>query len=570
MDFCYKFYIIIYIYYNSDFTFSMVYNKTNKLSIGIKWFIGYIFLLFLCPYFYLLFFGKKGNRVKNYKEYKKILYIFLVFFLIIIYILIFAKKKEILSKWDTYKCKPQIIPIAGFLNPPPNSDLKQKVDFTIDNANFCLDTVGKSIAKAIMKPFNLITIIISKTIEGIRKIINEAKRKLVMVKGFIAEIILKIIAKFESMTVVVAYLFKKLKDVLSKQHAIFLAVQNLVTGINTTLMGIVKGPFGKMATEMAKTIPDFWPLSSTFKNCMCFGENTLIELDNGSFKTIENIKIQDIIKGGSVVTGTIQYKSPNNYKSEEDGISIMYSYFSIVVAGDHLVQEKGVWKKVKNSNYSNPILYSPDKSIYCLITSDNKIIVNDITFTDFEEHSNNYIHNSIDILTTQVLNTPTKNLLENDYIIDKPITRKEIEHQNPMGIYCESWITLENSKQKQLKNIQIGDEILDSGCVLSIIHLDSSITKLYRYHVNKSNIDSKEDILCSGSQLILEDDKWMRVYQSKYSQEYPSTDSIQLLQVITTSGILIINSVVMRDFLEHRDIKLHNLTTVLAQIELNQ
>ena len=133
-----------------------------------------------------------------------------------------------------------------------------------------------------------------------------------------------------------------------------------------------------------------------------------------------------------------------------------------------------------------------------------------------------------------------------------------------MGICGNSIIYMEKGGYKKLVDIKIGDEVLDSGKVISIIQLEPSITKLYKYSYNKIL-----PLICSGSQIVKEKDKWIRVYDSNYSCEYID-NNISLYQVITTTGFMLVNFIKVRDFLEHRNKKLHNISSVLSQLELNK
>ena len=44
---------------------------------------------------------------------------------------------NIKNNWQNYRCDPGITPLAGFINPPPNAGLKEKLNFTLSNFNAC-------------------------------------------------------------------------------------------------------------------------------------------------------------------------------------------------------------------------------------------------------------------------------------------------------------------------------------------------------------------------------------------------------------------------------------------------
>lgn len=79
-----------------------------------------------------------------------------------------------------------------------------------------------------------------------------------------------------------------------------------------------------------------------------------------------------------------------------DGSSTqLYDYNGIVVSGNQLVKEGGVWIRVRQSFLSNKI-YRKEPIIYHLILTNNQLIVNNIVFSDFCETNDNGVNQIID------------------------------------------------------------------------------------------------------------------------------------------------------------------------------
>ena len=65
---------------------------------------------------------------------------------------------------------------------------------------------------------------------------------------------------------------------------------------------------------------------------LCFDENTLIELKEGSI-IIKDIKVGSILKDGSLVTTKFKLKN----------VEKIYNLDNIIISGSHMVYFKGKW-----------------------------------------------------------------------------------------------------------------------------------------------------------------------------------------------------------------------------------
>lgn len=110
-------------------------------------------------------------------------------------------------------------------------------------------------------------------------------------------------------------------------------------------------------------------------------------------KKISEIKIGDIINGNRVL-GTIEIKGSD---------IVWYLYKNIVVSGSQLVNEKGIWLRVHQSVYAEKLDFTLD-IMYHLIVEYNKIVINDIEFTDFCETCDEKLNDEIDNLVVEHIN----------------------------------------------------------------------------------------------------------------------------------------------------------------------
>ena len=115
------------------------------------------------------------------------------------------------------------------------------------------------------------------------------------------------------------------------------------------------------------------------------------------------MKVGDIIKGGEV--NGIMIATSKNVE--------MYSYYDIIVSGEHLVYEDK-WIRVKESKHSKKHNYNK-KYIYCLITESNSIYIDNHKFKDYEEINNKEILTKIERITMKKLNNVDYVPLENNF-----------------------------------------------------------------------------------------------------------------------------------------------------------
>jgi hypothetical protein len=109
----------------------------------------------------------------------------------------------------------------------------------------------------------------------------------------------------------------------------------------------------------------------------CFSPETLVKLENGESRTIKDIKLGDILTGGSVVKATMKIKNQDDpyYKLPGD----------ILVTGSHYVKDGDTFTQVKNLECAE-VTTQVDPVVYCLVTNDHKIPVGDYVFWDWEDN----------------------------------------------------------------------------------------------------------------------------------------------------------------------------------------
>ena len=143
-----------------------------------------------------------------------------------------------------------------------------------------------------------------------------------------------------------------------------------------------------------KTFKKYNKNSNTLSYNWCFYERTLIDMDNGKYKRICDLKIGDNIKTG-IVRGLVK----TNAKNIE-----IYKYNNIILSGTSLVKIKYDWIQIcdiKEAQY----IGKNDIIMYNIVTDTNMISIRDEIFCDFDQTSDPIVNNYIDDLVIQFLNS---------------------------------------------------------------------------------------------------------------------------------------------------------------------
>jgi len=107
----------------------------------------------------------------------------------------------------------------------------------------------------------------------------------------------------------------------------------------------------------------------------CFVKGTLVTMADGSTKPIEQVDLGDeVAEGGSVF-------AVGRFLNTE-----LYDYKGIKVSGSHMVNEDGVWVRVRDTKHGKS-LGDDLNTVYVFGSENRRILINNILFTDYFEVS---------------------------------------------------------------------------------------------------------------------------------------------------------------------------------------
>jgi len=105
----------------------------------------------------------------------------------------------------------------------------------------------------------------------------------------------------------------------------------------------------------------------------CFLKGTQVIMADGSTKAIDKVDLGDnVAKGGKVF-------AVGRFLNTE-----LYDYKGIKVSGSHMVNEDGIWMRVRDTKHGKS-LGNDLNTVYVFGSENRRILINDILFTDYFE-----------------------------------------------------------------------------------------------------------------------------------------------------------------------------------------
>jgi hypothetical protein len=435
--------------------------------------------------------------------------------MIVIYVIIFLsvlkfrelreQRQEIINNWTEYKCRPYIIPIAGYFK----GDNFFK--YTFQNFNECNWFISKNYFNKLTEPIRYTIDIIKNILYDMLKAVNKLREMAKVLRTLFSQLIGQVFEKLTLSVSTAQFYSEKLRNLIKKQYAIFQMIYFYLETLRMTFDGFLNGPmpifllfmmiFGLLtaffiAICLLCPIP-FVGIFACPICAFCFREDTLIKLDNNTQIEINDIRLNDRIYPNQKVLGkiNIKFNLPVN----------LYNICNTWVSESHLCYVSNVAFRVSDLNPTESCKVS---NIVSLVTETHKIYSNDNIFGDYCEIENH----EIDVLwNTKILvdlNPDLEIAVDNNYCA------------YPTGFLLQ----LENNNNTM-------------GHVEHLI-IENNVV-LYDYN----------GIICSGNNLVFENNRWIRVSNTNAIIYAGNHDNV-LYHNIDINGVIEFKGFIFRDFLE--------------------
>ena len=463
----------------------------------------------------------KTSFADNYGSSIIIVVVLTIFVLSVFsYCLAMQKKEEIYADWNNNRCKPQYIPIAGFIAAPEGQSIG---DYTSENFQYCVQSQATSLAGYALQPFVYMLSALSTIVSFLSNMINAIREMFNKFRNNVAEFVKVVMGKLLNIVSPIITMFIALLDSLQKTQGV------MATGVFTllsvyyalqSLIGSIFEIMGKFLIVMIAIVvflwilPFTWPVAAgmslvyivlailtsvlmyayaiTFgiklikiPKLRCFDKNVQFNMNNGITKNICDIEVGDVLEDGTKVTSKMKLDASNLR---------MFNIRGIVVSESHIIKHGDKWLPIKYHPEAVEIFNYSEPYLYCLNTDSKQILLNGLTFTDWDEIYDNTL--------THILNTIP---FENDY--------KErcanIHRYLDVGFNKDTNIDLKGNTNKKIKDIEIGDTLLSGAKVYGIVEIETNELFKYKLSLGNNAMESKlyhlltdDKIFSSNGQII--------------------------------------------------------------------
>lgn len=475
--------------------------------------------------------------------------IIFIFFLLFSYLFIRNQVKSLKVNWNENKCKPYVIPFAGFINGKHGED---SFDFTEANFTECTQSILTYIAGEFIKPIYYSLNVLHSTLSSLEKGIQNARKMFNYITTMLSSIFTIILDRIFNTLIPLQHSFIKQKSIFGKIQGILTATLFTAFGSFLSLKSFFASFSNILITALIALsaftismwiIPFTWPVAAgataffvavsiplaiilsglerviylTEKSIpskpSCFDENTLFTTKNHGQVKIKDLEPGTILGDGTKVTAVM--------KCDASGQK-MFFLNNVYVTGSHSLfyNNKIICisehpDAIELDNYKNPF-------VYCLSTNTKKIILDDITFLDWDDLTKE---------ETEILRNNNVKNIESCY----------------GGFPGKSVVTLEDGSVKYIENIKVGDSLDKDNVVYGIVKLPPST--LYMYSIFNKRL------VCSNHLFISQDNLARSI--SNYARESLNIKK-PLYNLLTTKGIFSINSIKCYDFNGNIEVFLDN------------
>lgn len=523
------------------------------------------------------YFSKKYDQ--SYTEYNGTSIIFVSIITIVTagvvyYTYIIKNLKDLRENWQDEKCKVQNIPFAGIINPP--TDGTSFMEYTANNLSGCLNDITKDVADSAMKPFNIAIDSIKNVFGMMLEAVNVVRQKLNGMRNNIAEIMGRFYIILHTILLEINRLVLKVRDTFSKVVGVvkasifstmstFMALtsfmgammQIMITSILILFASAIALsfiPFVGFALSMPLFIfamlmsgvliyirvgaPKVFELMNYSvpggsPPSRCFSGDTKIKMCEGHEKKMKDLLLGDKLINNNKIVAIMKLDG------RDDKNNKLYKLGNVYVTENHKVKYKNDYIEVKNHPDVEKI-DRKDEILYCINTTNKVINIDDYEFLDYDE----MVDSEYEKLKSRLLNKniETENL-------------KSKMHKYFDGGFNEGTIIeLNDGTIKPIKNIKLGDVLVDNIKVYGIVKIENYELKNSYVYDLKTEINHNKRIICSNNILLTNNNIFKNIsnishinhnynghkYTGKpyYKEKYPGSagNNLILYHLLTDKG----------------------------------
>jgi hypothetical protein len=473
----------------------------------------------------------------------------LAFFVIFSYFYVMNHIKPIKSDWVNQRCQPSVLPFAGLINAKPG---ESKIKFTADNFAKCTTDILSQVVAYFLKPLYYVTGLVVNLFGELGEAVNSIREIMAYIRNQINLIAKHIMLRIFGTMVPIQKVVIKMKSVMAKLQGVM--VTTLLTAIGSYLalksfigaflqLVITALVIAAAAVIALWILPFTWPaaaagtaffvaisipiaiiagwmvhiLNLSSNNVPskpnCFDKNTPIETFR-EIKPISKIVVGDKLKDNSIVTAIFKL----SYTGDD-----VYNIRDVIVTGTHKVYHNNELIFVADHPEAKKIDKYNEELVYCINTSNKNIIIKNLIFADWDEIEEE------DMVTLKKLRLiPRKGCLS------------DIHKFLDGGFHENTSIELEDGRSKNIKNIEVNEQLKFGERVLGIVKIDAQNLA----HVKKYTYKNHEFI--GGVNLRIHNVLGKTNTLTMLGEPVKKTK--YLYHLITSSGKFFVNSIEFYDY----------------------
>ena len=268
--------------------------------------------------------------------------------------------KKIEENWETYRCNPLVMPMAGLIGKNPT-----------ENMAGCIKNMQADYMSILMMPIDMNFSILTDIASSITAKIAETMSFIDGLRDMIGSITIGMFGTFSGIMSGFALSMMAVRDLVSRLTATTFLLLYSITALLNGGRSLWNGPPGSGVRGLAS---------------LCFSPKSKIELEAGGHVAISECRIGTRLRGGGVVRAVMELDNTN-----ERGqiVEKLYSYGAGEVSGSHLVYDHEAQEFFPAREFlGKSQMADKDESVlYCLITSNHIIPSGRLIFHDWEDNN---------------------------------------------------------------------------------------------------------------------------------------------------------------------------------------
>lgn len=454
--------------------------------------------------------------------------------------MVLEHKKMINKKWPTYKCKPYILPFAGWLVGPQGTS-------TTNNFVDCMFGLHKTFFGVLMEDYNVMMTAIVDIVSGHTSALQDIRGMFSYMRQSIQSHVEDVYSRIYNGFKRVEWFFGLFKKSFGQLMQVMSDVFSIMGYAYDTFGSIWNGPIGGIA------------------RFFCFAPDTKIRMLNDRLVKIGEVRVGDITASGAVITNKFIFGATGTK---------MYNYRGVIVSGEHIVFDDGQWRYVKDTGA--PATAFDEQYIYCVNTSDGHLLIppprrltvarrgsmSDIIFMDYKEtgnieskkyHEDSFYELSLklEIVNNRLYKTrdrryysrnsnrsysiiplsgssSAESLVQSTSSLPEDTGAPALKYYDK-GLMMDTVVIMKDGTYKDIRDVRVGDALYRGTIVRGLVETSAKNIALYNYG----------GVQLSGYDIVLaENGEWAPIAELGVQKLPAVNELLTMRHLITDSGVV--------------------------------